>query len=132
MKAVESSRFFEFLDSVCASLDGPDEQLVHQTFEIPKGRIVETDDLVKCGKLDLRMAEERRFQIQTTAWSTAYKRARNNWITRDKLDEVFALYQRIVSGQESQCREGKENLRRTKALRQFEDIRRDLQIVVNV
>ena len=91
MKAVESSRFLEFLDSVCASLDGPDEQLVHQTFEIQKRRIVETDDLVKCGKLDLRIAEERRFQIQTTAWSTAYKRALNSWITRDKLDEVFAL-----------------------------------------
>ncbi len=127
MKPLESNRFFEFLDKVRLSLDDPDEQLVHQTFETPKRRLAEIDDLVKIGELDLGAAEKRRFEIQTTAWSTAYRRVPNCWKTRDKLDEVFARYHRIVSGQEPQHPKGKEDMRRTEALRQFEDVRRVLQ-----
>lgn len=127
MKAVESNRFFEFLDKARASLDDPDEQLVHQTFEIPKRLMAEIDDVVKSGKLDLGAAEERRLKIQTTAWSTAYRRVLNCWKTRDKLDEVFARYHRIVSGEGSQHPQGKEDMRRTEALGQFEDVRRVLQ-----
>lgn len=132
MKAVESSRFFEFLDKVRPSLDDPDEQLVHQIFEIPKRRILEIDHLLKSRKLDPSIAEDRRFRIQTIACSIAYRRVLNSWNTRDKLDEVFARYQSIVYGRESECRKGEENLRRTEAVRQFEDIQRVLQMAVNV
>jgi|SRR5215208_6379760 len=127
MKAVESNRFSEFLDKVRASIDDPDEQLVHQTFEIPKRLMAEIDDVVKGCELDLGAAEERRFKIQTTAWSTAYRRVLNCWKTRDRLDEVFARYHRIVFGQGSQHPKGKKDMRRAEALRQFEDVRRVLQ-----
>jgi hypothetical protein len=123
MKAEESNRFFELLDKLRASLDDPDEQLVHQTFEIPKRLMAEIDALEKSGELDLGAAEERRFRIQTTTLFTAYKRVLNCWDTRDKLDEVFARY----SGQVSQHLTDKEDMRRTETLRQFDDVRRILQ-----
>lgn len=127
MKTEESDRFFELLDTLRASLDDPDEQLVHQTFEIPKRLMAEIDALEKSGELDLGVAEERRFRIQTKALFTAYKRVLNCWDTRDKLDEAFARYHAILSGQKPQHSNGKEDLRRKEALRQFEDVSRILQ-----
>jgi hypothetical protein len=127
MTAEESNRFLVFLDNVRASLDDPDEQFVHQIFETPKRLITEIDNLFKSGELNLAVAEERRFRIQAIAWSTAYTRVLNCWNTRDRLDEEFARYHRIVSGREQQHPKGKEDMRRTEALRQFEDVRRLLQ-----
>jgi len=127
MKTEESNRFFELFDTLRASLDDPDEQLVYQTFEVPKRLMAEIDALEKNGELYLGAAEERRFRIQMTALFTAYKRVLNCWDTRDKLDEAFARYHRIVSGQELQHSNGKEDIRRTEALRQFQDVRRILQ-----
>ena len=127
MEAVESTRFFEFLDTVRVSLDHPDEQLVHQIFEIPKRRIKEIDDLIKSHKLDIAAAKERCLIIQRMAWFIARDRALSNWTTRDKLDEVFAKYYRAVSGQKADHSKGKENGRRTEAMKQFEDVGRFLQ-----
>lgn len=129
MEAVESTRFFEFLDTVRVSLAHPDEQLVHQIFEIPKRRIKEIDDLIKSRKLDLGVAKERCLIIQRIAWFTSRDRALNNWTTRDKLDEVFAKYHRAVSGQEPDLSKGKKDGRRTEVMKQFEDVGRALQIL---
>jgi hypothetical protein len=47
-----SRRFYEGLDKVLATVDPPDEQWVHQTFNSPKRRIEEFDELVKNGEMD--------------------------------------------------------------------------------
>lgn len=125
MTAVESNRFFEFLAITCASLEDPNEQLLHQTFEIPKRLLEEIDNFVKNGQATLNAADERRIKIQTTAWRTAKRRVLDNWKTRDMLDEAFMRY-KVDSGQEREYTKGNQNPRRTEALRQFEDTRQIL------
>lgn len=96
MEAVELTRFFEFLDGVRVSLDHPNEQLVDEIILTPKRRIEEIEDLVRNGKLEIPAARERLLITQRTAYFIARDHARNNWATRDKLDIVFAKYQKNV------------------------------------
>jgi hypothetical protein len=117
-----SRRFYEGLNKVLASVDRPDEQCAHQTFETPKRRIEEVDDLVKSGELDLGVAEERRFRIEVTAWPLAYKRVLNSWDTRDQLDEVIARYRKTVSGAELELSDCEKDKRRKEALSEFENL----------
>ena len=116
----ESTRFCEGLDRVLASVDEPDEQWVHQTFNSPKRRVEELDELVKSGEIELGVAEERRFRIEIPAWRLAYARVLNSWNTKDKLAEVFA--RSVVCDEESQDPDGEEDKRRKGALREFEDV----------
>jgi hypothetical protein len=116
-----SRRFYEGLDRVLASVDEPDEQWVHQTFNSPKRRIEKVDELVKSGEMDLGIAEERRFRIEVTAWPLVYKRVLNRWDTKDKLAEVFARY-RIAAGEELQHPDVEEDILRKEALREFENV----------
>src|SRR5215216_4156841 len=88
----ESRIFKKRVDKVQASLDAPDEQLVHQAFDIPKRQVEKIDALVKKRELDLRVAEERRFRIMISAWRLICGRVLSNWSTRDRLDELFARY----------------------------------------
>ncbi|HXM48633.1 MAG TPA: hypothetical protein VN956_12375 [Pyrinomonadaceae bacterium] len=117
-----SKRFYEGLDRVLASVDEPDEQWVHQTFNCPKWQLEKVDELVKSGDMDLGVAEERRFRIEKNAWPEVYGRVLNSWDTRDKLDEEFARYRRAVSGEELQHLEIEEDNRRKVALREFDDV----------
>src|SRR5258705_154856 len=120
-----SRRFYEGLDKVLASVDAPDEQWVHQTFDTPKRQIEKIDDLVKSGELDVGVAEERRFRLEITAWPLAYRRVLNSWDTEDKLAEVVARYRRTVSdvsGEELQPLDGGEDIRRKEVLRGFETV----------
>jgi len=130
MAAIETPRFFEFLDAVQLSFDHPNEQLIHQIILIPKRRIEEIDDLVRNKKLEITAARERLLIIQRTTYCIARDRARNNWTTTDKLDEVFAKYQKTVSGQDSHRIKSKDYTRRAEAMMQFEDVGRLLQMNV--
>lgn len=117
-----STRFYEGLDKVLSSVDPPDEQWLHQTFDSPKRLVEKVDELVKSGEIDLRLAEERRFTIEITAWPLVYKRVLNSWTTKDKLAEVFARYRTAVSGEELQQPGIEEEKRRKEALREFQDV----------
>ena len=68
MEAIQTPRFFEFLDAVQLSFDHPHEQLVHQIILTPKRRIEEIDDLVRNDKLEIAAARERLLIIQRTAY----------------------------------------------------------------
>lgn len=117
-----STRFYVGLDRVLSSVDPPDEQWVYQTFESPKRLVEKVDELVKSGEIVLRLAEERRFRIEITAWPLVYTRVLNSWTTKDKLAEVFARYRTAVSGEEFQQPGIDEAKRRNDALKEFENV----------
>lgn len=117
-----STRFYEGLDRVLASVDPPDEQWVHQTFNCPKWQLEKIDELVKSGELDLGVAEERRFSIEKNAWPKVYRHVLNNWDTEDNLAEVRARYRRAVSGEELLHPDVEEDIRRKEALRELDDV----------
>jgi hypothetical protein len=117
-----STRFYEGLDRVLSSVEPPDEQWVHQTFESPKRLVEKVDELVKSGEIDLRLAEERRFRIEITAWPLVYTRVLNSWTTKDTIAEVFSRYRTAVSGEEFQQPGIDEDKRRNEALKEFENV----------
>jgi hypothetical protein len=117
-----SRRFYEGLDRVLASVDEPDKQFVHQTFNSPKRRMKEIDGLVKSGEMDLGVAEQRRFVIEITAWPLVYKRVLNSWDIKDALAELRAQYRKAVYGEELVYPDVEEDLRRNEARREFDDV----------
>jgi len=117
-----STRFYEGLDRIRSSVDPPNEQWVHQTFDCHKRLVEKVDELVKGGEVDLRLAEEHRFRIEITAWPLVYKRVLNSWNTKDKLAEVFARYRTAVKREELQQPGNEGDKRRKEALREFEDV----------
>jgi hypothetical protein len=122
----ESKRFKDRLDKIQASLDEPDEQLVNKTFDTQKRQVELIDALVKSNELDLEVAEERRLRIMIFAWRIASRRVLNSWNTRDRLDELYAEYYRIVSGNEFHQSNGKNDGHRQEALTVFEEVRREI------
>lgn len=121
----ESKRFSERLDIVQASVDAPDEQLVHQVFNTPKREVEKIDALVKKGELDLEVAKDRRSMIMIPAWRLVCMRVLNSWNTRDMLDELFERYHQTVMGSELQHLNGKKDARRKETLRVFDEVRRE-------
>ena len=122
----ESKAFKDRLDKVQVSLDAPDEQLVHQTFDVPKRQVEMIDALIETDGLDLGVAHERRLRIMICAWRIASRRVLNSWHTRDRLDELYAEYYRTVSGNELHQSNGKDDARRKEALAVFEEVRHEI------
>jgi hypothetical protein len=113
-----SKNFCDALDRLQALVDQPNDQKIHQFFASPKRQV---DELVEGGALSGVEAEERRFQIEAPAWNAAYQCVLRSWNTRDKLDQLWALHRRVVSGEELQTSGANKDLSRNEA---FEDFRK--------
>lgn len=118
----------EFLDRVQPLLEQSDQGGIWHSIGSFKWQIEHDDELERIGKLQSRLAVERRLKVRESARWNAYDRVASHRIAKARLTQVRAVYRGAKFGQELEIEDVDEKRIQSETLRELNDLWREIVI----